>query len=229
MINYSLLELVRASSGPFAPVLDLWRSITVHRMLTGRDHCHDRVRDGFAARDCAGYRPAASKHARGRPNHLAQNPLRRRLASTRKVDHLALPGVKIRTSVSLARSSESVESKHTSIDLVSVRTRPKVSLASYAPRLISHFTASAWKELPERVTSRVPRVCQTWLRALRTDPVTAWSGWAKRDHQRTMYMDTSPAACQDHLMHPPLRLRPVRRRSFRFTALSASCRGMITF
>ena len=158
-----------------------------------------------------------------------KNPLRRRLASTRKVDQLALPGVKIRTSVSLARSSESVESKHTSIDLVSVRTRPKVSLASYAPRLISHFTASAWKELPERVTSRVPRVCQTWLRALRTDPAGAWSGWAKRDHQRTMYMDTSPAACQDHLMHPPLRLRPVRRRSFRFTALSASCRGMITF
>ena len=32
-----------------------------------------------------------------------KNPLRRRLASTRKVDQLALPGVKIRTSVSLAR------------------------------------------------------------------------------------------------------------------------------
>ena len=173
-------------------------------------------------------RPPPSMRGVG-PIISRKNPLRRRLASTRKVDQLALPGVKIRTSVSLSRSSESVESKHTSIDMVSVGTRPKVSLASYAPRLISHFTASAPKELPERVTSRVPRVCQTWLRALRTDPVTAWSGWAKRDHQRTMYMDTSPAACQDHLMHPPLRLRPVRRRSFRFTALSASCRGMITF
>ena len=173
-------------------------------------------------------RPPPSMRGVG-PIISRKNPLRRRLASTRKVDQLALPGVKIRTSVSLARSSESIESKHTSIDLVSVRTRQKVSLASYAPRLISHFTASAPKELPERVTSRVPRVCQTWLRALRTDPVTEWSGWAKRDHQRTMYMDTSPAACQDHSKDPPLRLRPVRRRSFRFTALSASCRGMITF
>ena len=130
-------------------------------------------------------RPPPSMRGVG-PILSRKNPLRRRLASTRKVDQLALPGVKIRTSVSLARSSESVESKHTSIDLVSVRTRPKVSLASYSPRLISHFTASAPKELPERVTSRVPRVCQTWLRALRTDPVTEWSGWAKRDHQRTM-------------------------------------------
>ena len=80
-----------------------------------------------------------------------------------------------------------------------------------------------------RPTSRVVRLCQTWPRASRSRPGTVWSAWASWDRQRTMYMDTSPAACQDHLMHPPLRLRPVRRRSFRFTALSASCRGMITF
>ena len=38
--------------------------ITVHRTLTGRAHCHDWERDGIAAHDSAGYRPAASKHVR---------------------------------------------------------------------------------------------------------------------------------------------------------------------
>ena len=80
-----------------------------------------------------------------------------------------------------------------------------------------------------RSTSRVVRVCQTWPRASRSRPGSVWSGWAKRDRQRTMHMDTSPAACQSQSMHPPLRRRPVRRRCFSFTAVSPSDRGMMTF
>ena len=93
MIDYSLLELVRASSGPFARVLDLWRSITVHRTLTGRAHCHDWERDGIAAHDSAGYRPAASKHVCAVGTMLSRKQrLRRRLASTRKVDQQTSAG-----------------------------------------------------------------------------------------------------------------------------------------
>ena len=80
-----------------------------------------------------------------------------------------------------------------------------------------------------RSTSRVVRVCQTWPRASRSRPGSVWSGWAKQERQRTMYMDTSPAACQGQSMHPPLRRRPVRRRCFSFAAVSPSDRGMITF
>ena len=80
-----------------------------------------------------------------------------------------------------------------------------------------------------RSTSRVVRVCQTWPRASRSRPGSVWSGWAKRDRQRTMHMDTSPAACQSSSMHPPLRRRPVRRRCFSFTAVSPTDRGMMTF
>ena len=40
--------------------------------IAGRAHCHDWERDGIAAHDSAGYRPAASKHVRSGPNALAQ-------------------------------------------------------------------------------------------------------------------------------------------------------------
>ena len=81
---------------------------------------------------------------------------------------------------------------------MSVGARPKVSLASYSPRLTFHFTASAPKSPPKRVTSRVVRLCQTWPRASRSRPGTVWSGWASWDRQRTMYMDTSPTDCRSH-------------------------------
>ena len=43
-------------------------------------------------------------------------------------------------------------------------------------------------------TSRVVRGRQTWPSASRVRPGSVWSGWARWDRQRTIFMDPSPAA-----------------------------------
>ena len=58
-------------------------------------------------------------------------------------------------------------------------------------------------------TRRVVRRRPTWPSASRTDPGTAWSAQAKWDHQRTMYVDTSPARSlsRHELLQPSSRRR----------------------
>ena len=99
---------------------------------------------------------------------------------------------------SLTSTTDPVEAKHTMIDYMIIRYRQKVSLAPVDPRLTSHFTASAPESKSERVTSRVVRLRRACSSDLRARPGTAGSGWASRDRQRTMYVDTSPADCRSH-------------------------------
>ena len=60
-------------------------------------------------------------------------------------------------------------------------------------------------------TRRVVRRRPTWPSASRTDPGTAWSAQAKWDHQRTMYVDTSPArSLSRHELRQPSSRRRLR-------------------
>ena len=119
---------------------------------------------------------------------------------------------------SLTSTTDPVEAKHTMIDYMIIRYRQKVSLAPVDPRLTSHFTASAQTERLQRVTSRVVRLRRACSSDLRARPGTAGSGWASRDRQRTMYVDTSPTDCRSHAKmtnlaaaSSPTKMSPVHR------------------
>ena len=177
------------------------------------------LRSGEWPRGHAGYGSAASKHSPWTYNDL----LRSYVSPSSCGDSLlwtsyGMLAYGTQSAPSLPSTTDPVEAKHTMIDYMIIRYRQKVSLAPVDPRLTSHFTASAQTERLQRVTSRVVRLRRACSSDLRARPGTAGSGWASRDRQRTMYVDTSPTDCMSHpfganlaAASSPTKMSPVHR------------------
>ena len=107
----------------------------------------------------------------------------------------------------LSGSAEYRGAKHTVVDRWLRVSAQKVSLASVDLPDRSHAAVTTRSSTAAPVTSRVDHRGPTWPSASRFRPGTAWSGWASRDRQRTMHMDTSPvhSLAVHELRQPPPR------------------------
>ena len=85
----------------------------------------------------------------------------------------------------------------------------RVSLVTVEPPFTSDVAVVVPSDFLAPPTRRVVRRRPTWPSASRTDPGTVWSAQAKWDHQRTMYVDTSPARSlsRHELLQPSSRRR----------------------
>ena len=105
----------------------------------------------------------------------------------------------------LSGSAEYRGAKHTVVDRWLRVSAQKVSLASVDLPDRSHAAVTTRSSTAAPVTSRVDHRGPTWPSASRFRPGTAWSGWASRDRQRTMHMDSSPvhSLAVHELRQPP--------------------------